>query len=358
MITYDSTLKKILLILFIFFIAFILFLTHKMANFLIPIFLAFFTALLFQPLLKKLEKTNISSWISIILIIFVAVLLLTFFLFILISSIQVFFDDFQMMSSVVQDKLLKVINNISELEFIKVLGGRDKLKNFIFEFFAKINFGAYMFSTMTKTIEIFRNFFLYIFSLVFIIPGINKISYRISRAFPEDSLKINRIINNITEQIQRYIVVKSLISLITGILTFLCCVIFGLKYSLLWGLIAFLLNYIPYIGSLISVFLPFLLSLIQFSTLVKPFFILIILVTIQNILGNFLEPKFQSQSTNLSSIIVFVSLLLWGYIWGIAGIFLAVPIMSAFNVVCYNIETLKPIFYLISRRHNKKKKKY
>ncbi|HOJ63752.1 MAG TPA: AI-2E family transporter [Spirochaetota bacterium] len=356
MSTYESNLKKIILILSVFLVALILYLTHKMSGFLIPIFLAFFTALLFQPLLKKLEKTKIPSWISTILVILLSISLLTAFLFILISSLQNFLDDFPVLTNTIQTKIIEIISNISELEFIKIFGGEQKLKNLIFEFFAKINFGAYMISTINKTLGILKNFFLYIFALIFIMPGINKISYRISKAFPENSLKINKIIINITEQIQRYIVVKSIISFITGVLTFLVCFIFGVKYSLLWGLFAFLLNYIPYIGSIIAVFLPVLLAFVQFPTIVKPLLILTFLIVIQNILGNLLEPKFQSQGSNLSSIVIFTSLLVWGYIWGIAGIFLAVPIMSAFNVVCQNIEILKPVTYLISARHKKKKK--
>lgn len=355
MSTYESNLKKVMLILFVFLVAFILFLTHKMSGFLIPIFLAFFTALLFQPLLKRLERTNIPSWIYTLIVIFISILLLSFFLFILISSLQNFLDDFPSLTSTIQTKIVNVITEISQIEFFKIFGNEDRLKGIIFDFFAKINFSAYMISTMTKTLEILKNFFLYIFALIFIMPGINKISYRISKAFPENSLRINKVITNITEQIQRYIIVKSIISFITGVLTFIICFLFGVKYSLLWGLIAFLLNYIPYIGSIIAVALPVTLAFFQFPTIIKPLFLLISLIIIQNILGGILEPKFQSHGSNLSSIVIFTSLLIWGYIWGIAGIFLAVPIMSAFNVVCQNIELLRPITYLIGARHKKKK---
>ena len=76
------------------------------------------------------------------------------------------------------------------------------------------------------------------------------------------------------------------------------------------------------------------------------------------IFSEILEPKFQGEGINLSPIIIFTSLFIWGYIWGIAGVFLAVPIMSGFNVICENIEVLKPISRLISnkKRINKKKK--
>ncbi|HOF00718.1 MAG TPA: AI-2E family transporter [Spirochaetota bacterium] len=353
----EDTLKNIFLILCAFFVILILYITHYMSAFLVPIFFGFFVSLMLQPLLIRMSRTKIPTWISTIIVVILSVSLISAFIFLLFVTFQNFLEDFPNLSEAIQKRLLNLLSDVSKLPIVKEYFSEQKLKTSIFELFAKMNFGAYLMLSMSKTISIIKDFLVFIFSLVFIIPGINKISSRISRAYPENSSKINKIISNIIQQIQRYMVVKSVISLITGALTFLICYLFGVRYSILWGSVAFLFNFVPYIGSIIAVILPVTMSLIESSAIIKPVFLLISLTTLQQVLGNLLEPKFQSQSSNLSSIVVFTSLFAWGYIWGVAGIFLAVPLMSALNVICENISVLKPIHYLISIKKRKKKKR-
>lgn len=353
----EDTLKNIFLILCAFFVILILYITHYMSAFLVPIFFGLFVSLMLQPLLIRMSKTRIPTWISTVIVVILSVSLISSLIFLLFITFQSFLEDFPNLSEAIQKRLLNLLSDVSKLPVIKEYFSEQKLKTSIFELFAKMNFGAYLVLSMSKTISIIKDFMVFIFSLIFIIPGINRISSRISRAYPENSSRINKIISNIIQQIQRYMVVKSLISLITGVLTFIVCYLFGVRYSILWGSVAFIFNFIPYAGSIVAVLLPFTMSLIESSVIVKPVFLLISLTVLQQVLGNLLEPKFQSQSSNLSSIVVFTSLFAWGYIWGVAGIFLAVPLMSAMNVICENISVLKPIHYLISSKKRKKKKR-
>ena len=146
-----------------------------------------------------------------------------------------------------------------------------------------------------------------------------------------------------------------MVSLLTGTISFLICFAFGIKYALLWGTVIFLFNFIPYIGAAVAVSFPLLLCIIQFQSFFKFILFAVILITVLAIMGNIVEPKFISRKVNLSPLIIIVSLLIWGYLWGIAGVVLAVPVMSAINLIFDNIETLRPISILISMKENEKK---
>ena len=146
-----------------------------------------------------------------------------------------------------------------------------------------------------------------------------------------------------------------IISFFTGLLSYIVCVAFSIKYALLWGVVIFLLNFIPYIGSIIAVMFPMLLCIIQYQSFPRFAFLSIFLISIQMVIGNIIEPKFMSKGVNLSPLVIFTALLVWGYVWGMAGVILSVPIMSALNLIFENIHSLKPISVLISAEKKEKK---
>ncbi|MCG8568720.1 MAG: AI-2E family transporter [Spirochaetes bacterium] len=353
----NKYLKYILLMLIFFLLIIFLYFTHLMAGFLVPLFVALFTAFLLQPSIDKLSKAGVPNWLAIIIITALFLLVISFLLTILILSLQNFANDLPELSEEFRVKSLELFKRLSNLEIIQNYIDRERFLDLVFNIAAKINFGSYMLVTMTKTLELLKNFGLYILGLIFILPGISRIQWRIAKAFPKNERKIFVIFTNITRQIQNYIVVKSLVSLLIGFLSYLVCVIFKVKYAPLWGFITFLFNYIPYIGSIVAVQLPAALSLMQYQSALHTISLLILLTLFQNIVGNLIEPKFYSHGVNLTPIVIFTSLLIWGYIWGIAGVFLAVPVTSAINLICENISTLKPVSTLISVRRKKRKKK-
>ena len=159
--------------------------------------------------------------------------------------------------------------------------------------------------------------------------------------------RIATVVRNITAQVRQYLVTKTLISAATGFLIFLILWILGVDFPLLWGFLAFLLNFIPNIGSLLAVFLPFLLSLLQFDTLTRPILALILMETVQIVMGNVIEPRMMAFSLNLSPLLVLVSLIFWGSLWGIVGMVLAVPLTATVKIFLENIEPLRPVAVLM-----------
>jgi len=161
--------------------------------------------------------------------------------------------------------------------------------------------------------------------------------------------RMGKIIRTINRQITRYLSVKLGISAATGLLVGTALYFIGLDFYLMWGFLAILFNFIPNIGSTFIMIATILMSFIQFYPEWNPILAtLIIMPLIQMVLGNFLDPKLQGNQLDLSPVIILVSLVFWGWIWGIAGMFLAVPLTETIKIICANIDPLKPISVLIS----------
>lgn len=143
----------------------------------------------------------------------------------------------------------------------------------------------------------------------------------------EEPDKYLDLFNVWVKDLQTYIVVKTWVSAITGVLFGGICYLFGLDFALFFGFIAFLLNYIPQIGSLIATILPLVFGFVVLDNYIALTFLAALLLGTQFIMGNIVEVKFLGKSFAISPVIIFVNLLFWGYIWGIAGLLLSAPIL-------------------------------
>ena len=150
-------------------------------------------------------------------------------------------------------------------------------------------------------------------------------------------------LNEITEQIQRYLQVQLLISIVVGILTGLALQFLGLENAAVWGVAAFVLNFIPYIGSVITAAASALVAFLQFGSFNTAMVVGGSSLFIHTVVGNLLTPWLTSQTSRLSPVAVFMSLLIWGWLWGAWGLLLGVPIFMIVKSVCDRIEDLKPI---------------
>ena len=136
----------------------------------------------------------------------------------------------------------------------------------------------------------------------------------------------------IIESMRSYLSLKTIISLITGVFIWLWLLVFGVEYALLWGLIAFLLNYIPNIGSIIAGIPAVLFALVQLGLAGAGWTVLGYLI-VNMVVGNVIEPRMMGKEMGLSTLIVFLSLVFWGFILGTIGMFLAVPLTMTFKII-------------------------
>lgn len=166
---------------------------------------------------------------------------------------------------------------------------------------------------------------------------------------------MQQVINAISAQIGRYLVTAVIISAATGIAAWLALTAIGVDFAVNWGVLAFVLNFIPYIGSILASIPPILVALVKFYPDLGPAIAAsIALLIIQMGIGNFLTPKVMGDALDINPIIVLVSLLFWGWLWGGFGAVLAVPIAVVIKIVCENIPSLRPVAILMESGRRKK----
>ena len=123
---------------------------------------------------------------------------------------------------------------------------------------------------------------------------------------------------------------------------------FGVLFAVLWGVLTFLLNFIPNIGSMISVVPPVLITLFHFGSISKTLGVAVALVALQTVVGNFIEPKMMGKGLDLSPLTVLLSLLFWGWMWGIPGMLLSVPLTAAIKIAFEQIDATRPIALMMA----------
>lgn len=135
------------------------------------------------------------------------------------------------------------------------------------------------------------------------------------------------ILAEVNDKIGTYMSVKTLINLATGLLVFLLCLVFGVDFPLFWAIVAFLLNFIPSIGSIVAIVPPVLLSLVQLESWAVNVVFIVLFVGTQVVLAQVIEPKVMGNRLNIKPLAIILGLIFWGFLWGIPGMFLATPLM-------------------------------
>ncbi|MBM3224425.1 MAG: AI-2E family transporter [Candidatus Tectomicrobia bacterium] len=185
--------------------------------------------------------------------------------------------------------------------------------------------------------------------MVFILLGQRRLPQRIHRAFgAEQAERLTLVLHRITRQVQTYLGTKALLSLVTGVLVNLALMLLQIDFAVLWGALAFMLNFIPHVGALLATIPPLLLAILKFDTLMPAFWLVLWVTVIHIVLGMCIEPRLMGRSLHLSPLLVVLALLFWGWLWGIVGTILAVPIMATLKIVCENLPSLHFLSALMS----------
>jgi predicted PurR-regulated permease PerM len=159
----------------------------------------------------------------------------------------------------------------------------------------------------------------------------------------ENQEKLNRFLNNINT----YFITKTFTSFMTGLFVWIMLSIFNLDYALLFGIMAFLLNFIPSIGSIIAAIPALLIALLQLN-IVDTFLIMFWYLVINIVISNFIEPKIMGEKVGLSTLVIFVSMIIWGWIFGPVGMLLAVPLTIIIKIAFDNSEKYHWVSVILS----------
>lgn len=162
------------------------------------------------------------------------------------------------------------------------------------------------------------------------------------------------ILNKIDNSLSDYVSLKTLVSLVTGVASFIVLWAIGVDFAFFWAFLIFLLNYIPTIGSLIGTVFPALIALLQFDSFQPALLVLVCVGAVQVLVGNVLEPKLMGNSLNVSPLVVILSLAFWGSIWGVVGMILSVPITVMMVIVFSQFKSTRAVAVLLSEKGNLK----
>jgi AI-2 transport protein TqsA len=204
--------------------------------------------------------------------------------------------------------------------------------------------GAEMAKTVVKAIT--SSISLILLIVAFAILGLFEVrdfKAKTRRAFRDRSQgeRIADTVRAIVAKYQRYMVARTISAVLQGISYWLLALLAGLDFAFLWGLLAFLLNYIPTLGSALAVIPPTLFALVQFDGFGRPLLVFAGAALLQILMGNYLDPYIEGRFVSLSPLVVLVSIIFWGWVWGVPGAFLGVPITIGIAIATDHFPTTR-----------------
>lgn len=337
----ESRLTRICLVIIVLFIIGIVLKIAKPV--LLPFLVAIFISYTMSPLLDWLLKIKVPKLLAISSILILTFSLLYLFGLLIYSSGKYFASEFPKYSRQIDSLLTELVVWLEHLPF----------KVNVPTIISQINVEkvtGFLLSTLGSFLTFLEKLLIIFVFVIFILAGRDKLPARISMALAaEKAAYINRMVASINRQIQKYLAVKTVVSFLSGLLTTCILLLFGVDFALLLGFLTFILNYIPSLGSVVAIILAVLITFFQFGNSLVPVWVLLLLGLIDTIIGNFIDPKLMGRSLDLSPLLVIFSLFFWGWLWGVAGMFLAIPLLAVLKIIFENVPSLKFLAVLMSK---------
>ncbi|MFP4533212.1 MAG: AI-2E family transporter [Desulfobacterales bacterium] len=293
------------------------------ADILVPFFLAIFIAIIFTPPLFWMQRKRVPTIIAIISIIALMVAIG----YLLARFVGGSINEFTSQLPIYRETLIAKSTSLqSWLNKMGIEVTDQMLRKHLNPGIAMQMAGK----TLTALGSVLTNAFLILLTVIFILFEAAGFPNKMRAALksPEKSLSN---FGQFTESVNRYLVLKTLLSLLTGVLVWIWLSVIGVDYPILWGLVAFLFNYIPNIGSIIAAVPAVLLALIQLG-LLHTLLTAVGYFVINTSIGNFIEPRLQGGRLGLSTLVVFLSLVFWGWVLGPVGMLLSVPLTMVLKI--------------------------
>ncbi|MGB2903275.1 MAG: AI-2E family transporter [Candidatus Dechloromonas phosphoritropha] len=216
---------------------------------------------------------------------------------------------------------------------------------------AQINTQRLIGSTMLSVSAIVSTLVVVLLYVVFLLIEQRTFSTKIARisSDPQNVLQIQKIIAQINARIGAYLALKTVVSVIQGLVSWAVLEFIGVEFAAFWAVLIGMLNYVPYLGSVLGVVFPVAFATMQFADFGIALVVLVSLSATQFVIGFFLDPYLMGNSLNLSPFVILVSLAVWSALWGIPGAFLAVPITACMVLVFAEFSGTRPIAILLSQ---------
>lgn len=286
-------------------------------------------------------RNNFPNWLTSVLTSLILLLFLNFILSVLTSNIN------SLRQSLIsyESNVALIIQKINEV--FKV-----DLMNVVKEHSGDLSFGNLLGSILNSLSGLISNTFMIILYALFVLLEESNFHSKLKVFFPTKNQfdRASKILFRIENSITQYFKLKTLVSLITGGLSFIVLKIIGVDTPVFWAFLIFILNFIPTIGSLIATIFPAIFALLQFGAFAPSLWVLALVGGIQILVGNIIEPRVMGTSMNVSPLVTIVALSFWGLIWGIPGMILSVPITVIMTIVFSQFEKTQMLAVLLSEK--------
>jgi len=296
---------------------------------LVPFLLSLFIAIIVTPLLTWLKDRGVPNGLAILVIIAVVISFGFAIGTILGSSIDNFRDDLP----IYQERLLIVTDDL--LTKLSAMGIEVETTQFreMFNPSAALTMAG---NTLSGFGNVMADGFLILLTVIFILAEEVNFADKFRYATQRHSDAMNAL-HSFTASVNKYMAIKTVISFLTGLGVMIALWLIGVDYFVLWGLLAFLLNFIPTLGSILAAVPPVLLALIQLGV-GDAIITAIVFLVVNVVVGSVLEPRFMGKGLNLSSLVVFLSLVFWGWVLGPVGMLLSVPLTITVKIALENFD--------------------
>ena len=339
----DTKLILILLGVLVFFaVGFVL---HIMEPVLVPFVVAVFLSRIFSPLVASLRRRRVPAALAILLVLILVSIVILIFSSVLYSSAQSFTEAMPKY----QARLKGLLAESSSWLAASFPWLQSQIQHYQWEKAVEVSSVTGIVAGMVGSfLVLFNDAFLVLLFLVFLLSGSEAFPEKLRRAFAATHAeRLGTVMRDIEEEIRRYLMMKTVFNLILGMAVAVLFAAFGVDFPLFWGLVTFLAHYIPNLGAVLSVGLPAIFLFLQFSPGMA-LLISLLNAGVQFAAGNVVEPRVMGESLNLSTLLVLLSLIFWGWLWGPWGMVLAVPMTSTIKIICEHVGPLRPLAVLMS----------
>ena len=322
---------------------------REAAPLLVEILLAVFIAIVCAPSLYWLQRKGLPSWLALIVVITLMLLVAFGFIVLMGSSISSFSSNLSQYKKSLTATFQGVLNFLDDTHLVERLErvtGQDIVTSIgnSMDVNRAVQFAG---NTVSELGAAFGSAFMISLTAIFILLEASGFQRKLSAMAGESAARSRLNFDRIVNEVRHYLILKTWMCLLTGTLTGLFLYFMGLDYPFLWGTLAFLLNFIPNIGSIIAAVPAVLLGLVQFGW-EGAVGIIVGYVVINGLVGNFLEPKIFGQGLGLSTLVIFLALIFWGWILGPVGMVLSAPLTMVVKIIAESQSDTRWIAILLS----------
>ncbi|MFO7945158.1 MAG: AI-2E family transporter [Anaerolineales bacterium] len=304
-----------------------------------PILLALMLSILFLPIQRGLQRSGLPSWLALLIVMLIVLTVVSLLISITVLSVTSFINrvpEYSIRLQLLIDDLIVLSDNLP-IDVDRLLA---------VEMFNVTQIMNITSNLLKGLLEAFSSWFFVILLVLFMLADFTKLPAKMQSIYMQDAQI--QAFADLLKDIRRYVSIATQTGIITGVLNAVMLLLLGVDFAILWGLLGFLMNYIPNLGIVLSIIPPATLALLKFGW-TQMLFVIIGFIVINTLIENILRPRMLGHDLNMSPLFVLVSLVFWGYILGPAGTILAVPLtLITIKLLLENSEETRWLAVLMS----------